>query len=114
VSTSCGAPTFKPSVVTNVEIEYVEFNSTQLNSSDPVLQYGDSGNLGSNDANKRASSPATGMPRRNQYFEKEVGGNSISSNYITDYDSATNGTIIGKSGRYDEIAGGKKAFGNPT
>jgi hypothetical protein len=54
------------------------------------------------------------MPRRDHYFGALVGGNNIANDNTTSYNSSTNGTIWGKSGRYDEIAGGRKAYGNPT
>lgn len=57
----------------------------------------------------------TGMPRRDHYFMAEVGGNAIPNGNITAYTtSANNGTVWGRSGRYDEVAAGKKVYGNPT
>jgi hypothetical protein len=85
-----------------------------LNSSDPVIVYG-TGNKGSNDPLKRASVPAVGMPRRDHYFAGGLGGNQITNGNITTYVSAAaNGTVWGRSGRYDELAGGRKVYGNPN
>jgi hypothetical protein len=52
---------------------------------------------------KRASAPATGMPRRDHFFNAEVGGNQISNANSTTYNATVNGTIWGKSGRYDKV-----------
>lgn len=55
------------------------------------------------------------MPRRDHYFGAELGGNNIANANITTYTTAANnGTIWGRSGRYDEQAGGRKVYGNPT
>lgn len=110
VLAACGGPAFKPNDTSKVEIEYVEFNNADLNSSDVIRQY----TLTSNDTSKRGSVPSTGMPRRDHYFGASLGGNSIANGNITTYNSSTNGTVWGKSGRYDKIAGGRKVYGNPT
>lgn len=55
LSASCGAITFYPSDTSKVEIEYAEFDVSQLSSFDSVIGYGQKG---SNDPAKRASSPA--------------------------------------------------------
>jgi hypothetical protein len=103
-----------PSDISKVEIEYVEFRNESLNVSDAIMGSGASTSKGSNDVSKRASVPASGMPRRNQYFNSETGGNSIANQQVTTYSAANNGTMIGRSGRYDEVAGGRKVYGNPT
>jgi hypothetical protein len=88
-----------------------------ISSTDPVLASGIAAptGKGSNDVAKRGSAPVTGMPRRDHYFWAEVGGNTIPSGNITAYTTAANnGTIWGRSGRYDEVAAGRKVYGNPT
>jgi hypothetical protein len=112
VSAACGAITFKPTDSSKVEIEYVEFKDADLNSSDPVVGLG----TASNTTSKRQSVPATGMPRRDHYFMMELGGNQIVGDNQTQqtYNASTNGTMYGRSGRYDKVAGGVKAYGNPT
>jgi hypothetical protein len=112
VLANCGAPAFKPNDTTKVEIEYVEFLDANLNSSDVVRTY----TLTSNDTNKRGSVPATGMPRRDHYFNAELGGNNIANANITTYNSSTNGTLWGRSGRYDKSAPKleRKVYGNPV
>lgn len=116
LSAACGAIGFQPSDTSKVEIEYVEFRQEQVNSTDPVVLSGVSGTgKGSLDVAKRGSAPVIGMPRRDHYFFAEVGGNSIPSGNLTAYTtSANNGTIWGRSGRYDEVATGRKVYGNPT
>lgn len=69
-------------------------------------------NLTSVDPLKRAGLPATGMPRRNQYFYADSGANMIANGNVTVYNASTNGTIVGHSGRYDKVQGGRKAYGN--
>lgn len=55
------------------------------------------------------------MPRRDHYFFGELGGNQIVNQNTTAYVNSTfNGTVWGKSGRYDEVALSKKVYGNPT
>lgn len=96
-----------------VEIESVEFNSADVNSSDVVVGYG--GGINTNQSIHRDGSPALGMPRRDHYFFGEAGGNAIANDNYTAYVSnTTNGTIYGRSGRYDKVAGGAKVYGNPT
>ena len=74
-----------------------------------------SASKGSNDPTKRGASPFAGMPRRDHYFFAEVGGNNIANANITAYTTvANNGTIWGRSGRYDELVAGMKVYGNPT
>lgn len=86
-----------------------------MNSADTVLGSGAATSKGSNDPVKRAAAPVAGMPRRDHYFFGELGGNKIDNGNITAYTTvANNGTIWGRSGRYDEIAGGRKVYGNPT
>ena len=101
VEAACGGPSFKPSDISRVEIEYVEFRNSLLNTSEPVRGYN---NGTSADAAKKASVPAVGMPRRNRAFQGELGGNQISNGNITTYNASVNGDVIGKSGRYDELA----------
>lgn len=110
VQAQCGGPSFKPNDTSRVEIEYVEFKDADLNSSDVVRTY----TLTSNDTNKRGSVPATGMPRRDHYFFAELGGNLLTNANQTTYNASTNGTVYGKTGRYDKVAGGRKAYNNPT
>ena len=107
---TCGGPSFLPNDTSKVEVEFVQFIDASLNSSDVVRQYV----LGSNDTNKRGSLPATDMPRRDHYFNSLLGGNMIANDNQTTYNASTNGTIFGASGRYDKVAGGRKAYGNPT
>lgn len=52
------------------------------------------------------------MPRRNQYFYADAGANMIANGNHTAYNASTNGTIVGRSGRYDKTQGGRKAYGN--
>lgn len=111
VQSTCGGPSFKPNDTSKVEIEFVNFKDADLNSSSVVRGLG----VHSNDTNKRQSIPATGMPRRDHYFAQSFGGNNIANaNYTSNYDVAVNGTVWGRSGRYDKVAGGRKAYGNPT
>jgi len=70
--------------------------------------------LASNNAAFRNSTPAVGMPRRDHVFAGDMGGNSISNGNITTYNATTQGNIFGRSGRYDEVAMGRKVYGNPT
>lgn len=46
----------------------------------------------------------------------DMGGNAIANGNITAYSasSTTLGPVFGRSGRYDEVALGRKAYGNPT
>jgi hypothetical protein len=76
VQSVCGGPSFKPNDTSRVEIEFVEFKDADLTVTDPVKGYV----LGSNDTTKRASSPVTGMPRRDHFFGAYAGGNLINSN----------------------------------
>lgn len=102
-----------PNDTSKVEVEYVEFNSADLNPSDVVVGYG--GGVNTNQTQHRTGLPAAGMPRRDHYFFGEVGGNAIANDNYTAYVSnTTNGTIFGRSGRYDKVAGGRKVYGNPT
>jgi len=73
VQSVCGGPSFKPNDTTRVEIEYVEFRDSDLTVTDPVTGY----TLGSNSTTKRASSPVTGMPRRDHFFQASLGGNAV-------------------------------------
>jgi hypothetical protein len=75
VQATCGGPSFKPNDTSRVEIEFVEFRDSDLNSSDVIRTY----TLSSNDTNKRGSVPATGMPRRDHYFQSYAGGNLVSN-----------------------------------
>lgn len=111
MTTGCGGPSFKPSDIARVEVEYAEFRDADLNSADPVRAYNVIGSL---DATKKASVPAVGMPRRDQAFRGDLGGNSIVNGNITTYTTTTQGAIFGRSGRYDEVAMGRKVYGNPT
>jgi hypothetical protein len=63
---------------------------------------------------KRASVPVAGQPRRDHFFSAELGGNMISNDNSTTYNASVNGTVFGRSGRYDKSAGGRKVYGNPT
>jgi hypothetical protein len=110
VAAGCGGPSFKPNDTSKVEIEFVEFRDTNLNSSDVIRGLV----LGSNHTDKRGSVPATGMPRRDHFFQASLGGNQIPNTNQTSYNASTNGTVWGRSGRYDKVAGGRKAYGNPT
>jgi len=110
VMSTCGGPSFIPNDTSKVEVEFVQFIDASLNTSDVVRQYV----LGSNDTNKRGSLPATDMPRRDHYFGALLGGNNIANDNQTTYNASTNGTVFGASGRYDKVAGGRKAYGNPT
>lgn len=110
VQAVCGGPSFKPNDTSRVEIEFVEFRDADLNSSDVIRTY----TLTSNDTLKRGSVPATGMPRRDHYFQSYAGGNLVSNDNYTTYNASTNGTVYGKTGRYDRVAGGRKAYGNPS
>lgn len=111
VQSTCGGPSFKPNVTDKVEIEFVAFKDADLNSSSPIVGLG----THSNNTVKRQAIPATGMPRRDHYFQASLGGNSIANaNYTTNYDASVNGTVWGRSGRYDKVAGGKRVYGNPT
>ena len=89
----------------------MEFTDANLNSSDAVRGYNTNP---SNDVLKKNSVPAIGMPRRNQAFSGDVGGNNIGNANITNYNATTQGSIFGRSGRYDELGTGRKVFGNPT
>lgn len=112
ISAACGAITFQPSDASKVEIEYVEFKDADLNTTASVVGLG----TASNTTSKRQALPATGMPRRDHYFFAEQGGNQIVGDNQTQqvYNASTNGTMYGRSGRYDKVAGGKKVYGNPT
>lgn len=110
VQSTCGGPSFKPNDTSRVEIEYVQFKDSDVNTSTPVRGLG----VNSNDTNKRQSTAVTGMPRRDHYFAGSLGGNAIANANYTVYDATTNGTIWGKTGRYDKVAGGRLAYGNPT
>jgi len=76
VAATCGGPSFKPNDTTRVEIEFVEFADANLTVTDPVTGY----TLTANTTAKRASSPVTGMPRRDHFFQASLGGNSIQNN----------------------------------
>ena len=54
------------------------------------------------------------MPRRDHYFNASLGGNNIANGNQTTYNASTNGTVFGRSGRYDKVAGGRHVYGNPT
>jgi hypothetical protein len=72
VETGCGAPAFKPSDISKVEIEYVEFRNGEVNTSEPVRAYN---NGTAADLTKKQSVNAVGMPRRDHTFVGELGGN---------------------------------------
>lgn len=113
VQSTCHAPAFLPTTTdfSKVEIEYVEYRDNQVNATgvDTVVGYNQPV------ASRRQSQPAIGFPRRDHYFFGDVGGNSVpSGNYSTYTNVATNGEIWGRTGRYDEIAGSRKVYGNPT
>jgi hypothetical protein len=111
VKSACGAPSFKPNDTSRVEIEYVEYRDTNVN----LTEVGVLSGVSSNSTAKRTSPPVTGMPRRDHYFIGELGGNQIINQNTTAYvNSSVNGTIYGRSGRYDETAAGRKVYGNPT
>lgn len=74
VQSVCGGPSFKPNDTSRVEIEFVEFRDADLTVTDAVKGY----TLNSNDTTKRASSPVTGMPRRDHFFWASLGGNTVS------------------------------------
>lgn len=109
VQAACGGPSFKPNDTSKVEIEYVEFRGSDL-SNDTVRALG----LGSSNQLQRNSTPAANMPRRDHFFNMELGGNQIANANSTNYNASVNGTIFGRSGRYDEFGTGRKAYGNPT
>ena len=112
VQSTCHAPAFTPTTTdySKVEIEYVEYRDSQHNSS-TVIPYN---TASSSSTTKRQAAPQTGYPRRDQYFFGDIGGNMVPLGNITAYTNvATNGVIMGRSGRYDEIAGGRKVYGNP-
>jgi len=111
VQAQCGAPAFKPTDISRVEVEYVEFRDAEVNLTETVRGHN---TLASSDANKKASTPAVGMPRRDHVFAGLAGGNSIANANITTYNATTQGAIYGQSGRYDENASGRKVYGNPT
>jgi hypothetical protein len=112
VAATCGGPSFKPNDTSRVEVEFVGFKDADLNSSTVVKAFG-SGT--SNDTAKRQGTPVAGMPRRDHYFQASLGGNNIANgNTTTNYDVTVNGTVWGRSGRYDKVAGGRRAYGNPT
>lgn len=110
VQAACGGPSFKPNVTDRVEIEYVEFRAEELAATDIVVGYVS----GSMNMTKRASAPVTGQPRRDHFFKSELGGNLVSNANSTTYNASVNGTVFGRSGRYDKSVGGRKAYGNPT
>jgi len=57
----CGGPSFKPSNTTGVEIEYIEFRTSDIVNMDPGNNFLESNvNLTA----KRLSPPLTGMPKR--------------------------------------------------
>lgn len=111
VSAACGGPSFQPNDTNaKYEYEYVEFrDSDVVNSSDSVRGYN---NLTSVDPLKRSGTPATGMPRRNQFFRADSGANMVASGNFSTYNASTNGTLGGRQGRYDKVQGGRKAYGN--
>lgn len=108
VKAKCGGPAFTPSDASKVEIEYVEFNSDDaVFPNDTATGQGKN----SNDATKKASPPFAMMPRRNQNFYAELGGNAVFAGNQT---VTVDGTgFQGRTGRYDKTAGSMKAFGQP-
>ena len=112
VQAQCGAPAFKPTDISRVEVEYVEYRDAEISLTETVRGYN---TLASSDALKKASTPAVGMPRRDHVFMGQLGGNSIANGNITStYNATIQGDVRGRSGRYDEVAMGRKVFGNPT
>jgi hypothetical protein len=113
VQSTCHAPAFIPTDTSRVEIEYVEYRDNQVNSTgtDTVVYTGSSTGTA-----KKQAQPAVGLPRRDHYFNGDIFGNAVAAGgNITAYTSvAVNGAVWGKSGRYDEIAGSRKVYGNPT
>jgi len=118
VQAMCGGPAFKPNVTDGVttlnkfEIEFVTYRDGETNATgtDAIRTY----TLTSNDTVKRASAPATQMPRRDHYFASAAGGNQVVNQNYTSYNASTNGTVYGISGRYDRSNSLKKLYGNPT
>jgi hypothetical protein len=53
------------------------------------------------------------MPRRYQTFKAYNGGNFVYYNDLTNTSSLGQRSMIGRSGRYDKWAGGRKVYGNP-
>jgi hypothetical protein len=109
IKTACGAPAFKPSDVTKVEVEYLDISDAQTVST--VAPISGTGTHNSVSTTKRAAPPATGLPVRFSNFRGELGGNQVYLQNIT-----TEGTtkLQGKSGRFDRLVAGRKAYGNPT
>jgi len=115
VQAMCGAPAFLPTGdLTKAEIEYVEYRDNEVNQTgtNTVFTTGQP----SNSNTKKQAQPAIGLPRRDHYFFGDIGGNAVAAGgNLTAYTNvATNGAIWGRSGRYDEIAGSRKVYGNPT
>jgi len=111
VAATCGGPSFKPTDTSRVEIEYTEFSDADLNTTATVRGY----SLGnSNEVLKKQSLPAVGMPRRDHFYNAGLGGNNIANGNITTFDSTQNGIVNGRSGRFDKLNTGRKAYGNPT
>ena len=113
VEAGCGAPAFRPNTTDRVEIEYVEFRNADVNQSEVVRGYN---NGTAYELTKKQSTPAVGMPRRGQFFFAELGGNLVQNANMTTYNASVNGTVYGRSGRFDESASTpqRKVFGNPT
>jgi len=109
VQATCGGPAFKPTDATKVEIEYVEFRQDELDVNSTVTGY----TLNSNSTVKRASQPVAGMPRRDRFFNTDMGGNMIANANQTVFNATgTSLPVIGKSGRFDKTNTGRKVYGN--
>jgi len=80
VQALCGAPAFKPTDTSRVEVEYVEFREGEINTTATVVGYNSQTSVSSA---KRTAAPAVGLPRRDHIFRSELGGNNIANGNIT-------------------------------
>lgn len=112
VLTSCGAPGFKPvgNNSASFEYEYTYFKDTDLTATDAVV----TGAGAQSNTTRSKAAPAAGMPRRDHFFQSQVGANMIANGNLTTYNSTINGNVFGVSGRYDKVAGGRKVWGTQT